>query len=102
MSCGKVYIGETGRQLKKRMSEHKTACKYMKGEGSAIAEHCISCSCAPQWGQVRSLAMEQNQMKRKIREALEIKIAGNKNFAERSYELGDEWDTCIYRSEKLH
>jgi len=94
-TCDKVYIGETGRQLKKRMSEHKTACKYLKGEGSAIAEHCITCGCAPQWEKVRSLGYEQNQMKRKIREAIEIKLAGNKNFAERSYEMGGEWDSAI-------
>ena len=95
MSCDKVYVGETGRPLKKRMSEHKTACKYLKGEASAIAEHCISCSCAPQWDDVRSLAYEQNQMKRKIRESIEIKLAGKRNFAERSYELSGIWDLAL-------
>jgi len=89
MSCGRVYIGETGRPLKKRMSEHKTACKYLKGEANAIAEHCINCSCAPQWDGVRCLGYEQNQLKRKIRESIEIKLAGIKIFAERSYDLSD-------------
>ena len=37
--CGLVYIGETGRNLSKRLKEHKTNCEKAELDKSAVAKH---------------------------------------------------------------
>jgi Reverse transcriptase (RNA-dependent DNA polymerase) len=92
MTCNKSYIGETGRQLKSRISEHKSACKFHHIEKSGIAEHCISCKCGANWGEVKVLAAEPNRFKRQIRESLEMEKAGHKNYGSKSYMLPRTWN----------
>ena len=38
-TCSAVYIGQTGRLLKTRLDEHRTAVKHAKCDTSAVAEH---------------------------------------------------------------
>ena len=38
-SCGKIYKGETGRQLKVRLEEHRKAVVWGEIEKSGIADH---------------------------------------------------------------
>ena len=40
--CGKVYIGMTGRSIKKRMCEHQRHLRLGQAEKSAVAEHAIN------------------------------------------------------------
>ena len=40
--CPFVYIGQTKRDLKSRLSEHKRAIKYQRPEKSALGEHSIT------------------------------------------------------------
>ena len=40
--CPFVYIGQTKRDLKSRLSEHKRAIKYQRPEKSALCEHSIT------------------------------------------------------------
>ena len=37
--CNKVYVGETGRPIGKRIKEHKRDVRFSRVEGSAVAEH---------------------------------------------------------------
>lgn len=41
--CNAVYIGQTGRTLRERISEHLAAYNKNLKDKSAIANHCISC-----------------------------------------------------------
>ena len=41
--CGLVYIGETGRNLSKRLKEHKSNCEKAELDKSAVAKH-VNCT----------------------------------------------------------
>jgi Reverse transcriptase (RNA-dependent DNA polymerase) len=89
--CNRVYIGETGQPLKKRMGQHKSACKTCKPERSSVAEHILSCKCGVNWDNITVLATEQNQFKRKIRESIEMEKAGYINYGAKSHQLSTVW-----------
>ena len=42
--CKSVHIGQTGRLLKSRVDEHKTAVKYARTGESAVAENMSGCT----------------------------------------------------------
>jgi hypothetical protein len=43
-SCGKVYIGETGRSMKIRLKEHNVDIKWNRTHKSSLAEHSLKTS----------------------------------------------------------
>ena len=67
MNCNKIYIGETGRPLERRMEEHR------KLTSSAIYEHTTSTGHIMDWKNVKVLASEQNETRRKVKEAIWIR-----------------------------
>ena len=71
-SCKKVYIGETGRSLKTRESEHKRAIRNGDENHSGISKHVLESGHDIQWGGVKILAYEANWKKRKIKEGIFI------------------------------
>ena len=75
--CKKVYVGETGRTLKVRESEHKRAIRNGDENHSGISKHVIETGHAMEWEGVKILAYETNWKKRKIKEG--IFIAKTKN-----------------------
>ena len=91
-NCEKTYIGETGRDLKTRMSEHmKDVNQHEKRQytraarreseteinKSAITDHVNKYNHTINWQETKILAREQDRTKRWIREAIEIKRQGN-------------------------
>ena len=54
-TCGKVYIGETTRQLGTRLKEHKDACIKGFTYKSAIAKHAWMEDHAVRWDDTRIL-----------------------------------------------
>ena len=40
--CASFYIGQTGRKLKIRVGEHRTACNSGKPQDSAMEAHCLN------------------------------------------------------------
>ena len=66
-TCSRLYVGETSRTLGKRLEEHK------KTTASAINEHCQNTGHQIDWKNVRILGKEDHWMKRKIKEAIEIR-----------------------------
>lgn len=95
--CSKIYIGETGRTLKTRLSEHKNALKNSNIERSGVAEHCLTCLCQPDLENATILAKESNGYKRKIRETIEMIKADQENIGTRSIEIGRIWNTSFLR-----
>jgi hypothetical protein len=95
--CGKVYIGETGRTLKTRISEHRNALKNLSLERSGVAEHCLSCGCRPKFEDTTILAQEPNAYKRKIRETIEMEKVGSSNVGSKSIDIGQVWNQAFLR-----
>ena len=48
MSCGKVYIGQTGKCINERLTEHLKIKQQGKEEYKNMANHTISCGCIPE------------------------------------------------------
>ena len=70
--CGSVYVGETGRQMKTGIEEHKKA--VMKADpNNAIAEHMWSTGHKIQWDETTSIDHDGDWFRRRIKEALHVK-----------------------------
>ena len=70
-SCGSCYIGEIGRNLSTRMSEHKRAVQYLDMKTAHIAEnfdHKIL------WEETTIKEFEMNWYKRRVKEAIWIRV----------------------------
>ena len=67
-----VYIGETGRNLSKRLKEHKTNCKKAKLDKSAVAKHAWTYDHHIKWDEVNILAIDSHRFSCKMRESIEI------------------------------
>ena len=76
--CGSVYVGETGRQMKTRIEEHKRA--VMKADpNNAIAEHVWSTGHKIQWDETTSIDHDGDWFRRRIKEALHIRSSNAMN-----------------------
>ena len=93
-NCEKLYVGETGRKLKVRISEHqKDVEKKEKGvrtrseraedsnvyNKSAITDHVAETNHVPNFQKVKVLSRDDNDMRRKVRESIWIGKMDNIN-----------------------
>lgn len=75
LSCGKVYVGQTGRCLNKRLSEHSYAVASASGQHLAV--HCRSCAnCIPLFEETKVLGRAREKRAREILEASVISRLG--------------------------
>ncbi|KAI5639512.1 hypothetical protein NE865_08012 [Phthorimaea operculella] len=79
--CGKSYIGETGRNISTRLSEHIRSMRKMDSNASAVTEHALATDTKHfiRFDKVKVLAREKNFVSRKIMEAIEINRRPNFN-----------------------
>ena len=70
--CGLAYIGETDRNFKLRLKEHKTNCEKAELEKSAVAKHSWTNDHCIKWNEAPILATESHKFSRKMRESIEI------------------------------
>ncbi|KAI5652153.1 BAH domain-containing protein [Phthorimaea operculella] len=79
--CGKSYIGETGRNISTRLSEHIRSMRKMDCNASAVTEHALATDTKHfiRFDKVKVLAREKNFVTRKIMEAIEINRRPNFN-----------------------
>ncbi|XP_050544291.1 uncharacterized protein LOC126907220 [Daktulosphaira vitifoliae] len=71
-SCGKSYIGQTGRAIATRIKEHEKDVEYQRTEKSAVAEHAKNKGHDIQFDKVKILNKETHFGKRMYKEAIEI------------------------------
>ena len=70
--CGKVYIGETGRDMDTRLKEHKTSFRLSEWEKSAIVKHAQQHDHRIMWDDTQLITSINNWNTRRVREAIEI------------------------------
>ena len=69
--CGKVYIGETGRNMDTRLKEHKTSFRLSEWEKLAIVKHAQH-EHRIMWYDTQLITPINNWNTRRVREAIEI------------------------------
>ena len=75
--CPFVYIGQTKRDLKSRLSEHKRAIKYQRPEKFALFEHSIILDHIIDWNEATILSTEKDYTKRLFAESWLINKSSN-------------------------
>jgi hypothetical protein len=70
--CRSIYIGETGRPVEVRVTEHKRSVQTNNPGASKLAEHALNTGHQFRWDDVRVIGHENNWKKRKIHEAAEM------------------------------
>ena len=78
-----TYIGETGRTLATRMKDHLNLGKPL----TAVGEHCLHEHHNITKDSVKVLARDDIWLKRKVREAIKIKIGQPAMNRDQGYEL---------------
>ena len=78
-SCGKIYIGETGRAIKIRIKEHCADIRHERIKKSAISKHYQKTNRHICIEDAKVIAIEENYNRRHVQEAIEIKKHEN-NF----------------------
>ena len=73
--CDASYIGQTGRHLRERLKEHKSALEKGYTQNSGIAEHAYSAHHEISWDTVQVLDQESDNNRRLVRESLHIRTA---------------------------
>ena len=89
--CPLTYIGETGRMLATRMKDHLN----LRNPLTAVGEHCAHEHHTITNDSVRVLARENSWLKRKVREAIEIKIGQPVMNRDQGYELPPIYDELL-------
>ena len=94
MDCEQVYIGETGRTMQKRVTEHKTAVrKYDKNNGIAVhawkADHRIN------WEAARVRARAPQYWKRRVAEALQIHKQSSRMNLDCGLDISSIWKPLL-------
>ena len=75
--CPFVYIGQTKRDLKSRLSKHKRAIKYQRPDKSALCEHFITLDYIIDWNEATILSTEKDHIKRLFAESWLINKSSN-------------------------
>ena len=97
LSCGKVYIGQSGRCINDRVREH--ALSMRNGTGSHLPHHCKECSCEPLLNSTSILRRSKDKVARELAEAMYIKQFGNQCISVPSLSLFE--NEFAFLSERL-
>ena len=90
MDCEKVYVGETSRNLKRRLTEHKGAVKR-EDRKNGIATHTWDHEHRVNWEEARVVRTEPHYWKRRMLEALRIQSIGNTSNLDCGLTLNPVW-----------
>lgn len=74
MTCGRAYIGQTGRCVNLRMREHDWTLRSTAG--GHLPLHCADCECRPDFDNVTIIGRGGNKIAREILEAYAINKEG--------------------------
>jgi hypothetical protein len=101
-SCGKCYIGETGRSFQVRIKEHEADIRNERTRTSALAEHSLKTKHHVCLEDTKILAKEDHYYKRRLREALEIIKHPNNINRDGGLEVSRFWHPLINQLKEPH
>jgi len=87
--CNVSYVGQTKRQVKTRIKEHKNNSKFISPKPSVITEHIREHLHSFDWDNIKIMDTEPNYYKRTISEMLHIKEQLNGINAQKDTKLLD-------------
>ena len=93
--CGKVYIGETGRPMQDRIKEHDRDIRFARTQTSAVAEHTNNTGHYPLWNEVKFIDRDPHWYKRRVKEAIHIRLHPNNINRDSGIEIPEAWMTTI-------
>jgi aromatic ring-cleaving dioxygenase len=93
--CGQVYIGQTGRLVATRLTEHRRNIRLDQPEKSAIAEHAINTLHNVKFEDTCILVKEKRLTSRLIREGIEILTHPNNFNRDEGTEISPIWLTLL-------
>ncbi|KAJ8944003.1 hypothetical protein NQ318_021718 [Aromia moschata] len=100
-TCGKSYIGQTGRSIQCRIKEYQRHTRLGNTDKSAIAEHVHTNENHKIDYEIRVLDKTKKYYPRIIRESLEI-MKNNNNFnRDDGYRLSNTWRLAIPRTRNV-
>lgn len=71
LTCGRFYIGQTGRCINDRAREHAANLRNLAGPGH-LAAHCRTCLCTAELDNLHIMGHHRNRVAREVLEALAI------------------------------
>ena len=92
--CDSCYIGETGRTLQKRITEHKYAVKT-NDRKNGIAVHAWDLDHRPRWEDAEILEHEQNYWRRRVLEGIWIRRTDNTCNLDCGMTINDTWALLV-------
>ena len=105
-NCTQIYIGETGRELKIRLNEHKRAAEKTEDNDkeetnenlSGLSQHLKNKQHQADWNNAKIIKKESNHNKRKLKEAIAIKNIPKNELMNKKEEikvLSSIWENVI-------
>ena len=76
--CGKVHVSETGRPMQDRIKEHERDIQLAPTQTSTVSEHTNNTGHNPLWNKVKLIGPDPHWYKRRVKEAIHIRIHPNK------------------------
>jgi predicted GIY-YIG superfamily endonuclease len=98
-SCGRCYIGETGRSFQVRIKEHEADIRREWTRTSSLAEHSLKTKHHICLENTEILAKEDHFFRRRIREALEIMKHPNNMNRDGGLEVSRSWLPLLKQQE---
>ena len=89
--CGEEFVGETGRTLRQRMTEHKRAVRN-SDPNNALAVHVSKMHHDIKWEEAKLLTREEHWTKRKIKEGLAIRSRDSNMNLDQGFQLDSNMD----------
>ncbi|KAJ4451847.1 hypothetical protein ANN_03325 [Periplaneta americana] len=93
--CEAAYIGQTGRTITTRLSEHQRSIRLMQPEKSGLAEHCIEKSHRANFNNTEVLAKCSGYWDRKVKETLAIAAERGNLNRDSGLQLSVAWAPAI-------
>lgn len=94
-SCGRNYIGETGRTVEERLREHIRHFKHGNVQCSAVAQHAWETGHDFRFEDTKVLAKEDRWWPRRIKEAMEIARHSQNINGDAGLRLHGAWRSLI-------